>query len=147
MTKEEFTQEIQGRETTNLIREFIKNDLFLFLIGEKYGLAYQMPIKTEPDLVCEYLHIFLTEGIITNKQINESLSRIDVSKKENVWLVMYYIEAQKALDKDDYYVVKIDVPMLEQMLNEKADTSMKNDYTVNRIRERVKEKYNYDINF
>ncbi len=78
---------------TNGLRSAIKNDLLPFLVGDIYGLAYQEPIKTSPGMVYFYLQVFLSEGLISNDQINEALSRIDVSIKENVWLIMMYIEA------------------------------------------------------
>ena len=104
------------------------------------------PIKTNAKLVVNYLNILVRESWIANEQINQALSKIDVCKKENVWLLLYYIEAQKIIEKVDYYKVKIDIPMIEKML-EKADPALKNDYTVLRIKERVKEKYGYDIKF
>ncbi|MBR5957552.1 MAG: hypothetical protein IKZ99_04240 [Salinivirgaceae bacterium] len=146
-TPQEISKRIQSEERTNKIRLSIKNDLLPFLVGNDYGLSYQEPIMTSPEMVFFYLQVFLSEGLITNEQINEALSRIDVSIKENVWLVMLYIEAQVSHQNNDYYLVKIDIPMLERMLNEKANLTMKNDYTVNYIRNETKEKYGYEINF
>lgn len=146
-TPQEISKRILLEERTNKVRLSVKNDLLPFLVGDDCGLAYQEPIKTSPGMVYLYLQVFLLEGFISNEQINKSLSRIDVKVKENVWLVMLYIEAQVSHQNEDYYLVKIDVPMLEQMLNEKADPAMKNDYTVNFIRNETKEKYGYEIKF
>ena len=129
------------------IEKLVLNDLPAFIIGDKIGLAHQEPIKTDPLFVIKYLHLFVGEGLISNSQINESLNHIDVSIKENVWLVMLYIEAQKSMEQSGYHIVKIDVPMLERMLNEKADPAMKDDYTVKYIRNETKEKYGYEIKF
>ena len=128
------------------IKQLVKKDIAPFVSGEKYGLTYNEPIKTNAKLVVNYLNILVRESWIANEQINQALSKIDVCKKENVWLLLYYIEAQKIIEKVDYYKVKIDIPMIEKML-EKADPALKNDYTVLRIKERVKEKYGYDIKF
>lgn len=146
-TPHEISKRIQMEVRTNGLRSAIKNDLLPFLVGDIYGLAYQEPIKTSPGMVYFYLQVFLSEGLISNDQINEALSRIDVSIKENVWLIMMYIEAQVSHQNDDYYLVKIDVPMLERMLNEKADSKLKNDYTVSYIRNETKDKYGYEIKF
>lgn len=134
-------------DSTKIRRLVVKKNLFAFIVGDEEGLAWQEPIKTHPNSVCDYLHLFLSEGLISNDQINEALSRIDVSIKENVWLIMMYIEAQVSHQNDDYYLVKIDVPMLERMLNEKADSKLKNDYTVSYIRNETKDKYGYEIKF
>lgn len=147
MTSKELIKELLSVKSINDIRIVVQQNLYDFLVGDKRGLSYQEPIKTSPILVYDYLHLFIFEGIITNEQINEALSRIDVSIKENVWLVMLYIEAQISHQNDDYYLVKIDIPMLERMLNEKADLDLKNDYTVNCIRSETKEKYGYEIKF
>lgn len=147
MTSKEFIKELLSEKRTNDIRTIVQQNLYDFLVGNKEGLSYQEPIKTSPILVYDYLHIFISEGIITNEQINDSLSRIDVSITENVWLVMEYIQVQVSHQNDDYYLVKIDIPMLERMLNEKADQELKNDYTVNYIRNETKEKYGYEIKF
>lgn len=146
-TPQEIIKRISSEERTNNIRLLVKKNLLSFLVGDDYGLAYQEPIKTNPGMVFFYLHVFLSEGLITNEQINEALSHIDVSVQENVWLIMLYIEAQVSHQNDDYYLVKIDIPMLERMLNEKADQELKNDYTVNYIRNETKEKYGYEIKF
>lgn len=128
------------------IRQLIKNDLFSFVSGEKCGLTHEEPIRTDAKMVLNYMDILVKESLITNEQINMALLKIDVHIKENVWLLLFYIEAQKIIENIDYYKVKIDIPMIEKML-EKADPALKNDYTVLRIKERVKEKYGYDIKF
>lgn len=146
-TPQEIIKRISAEERTNNIRLLVKKNLLSFLVGDDYGLAYQEPIKTNPGMVFFYLHVFISEGLITNEQINEALSHIDVSVQENVWLIMLYIEAQVSHQNDDYYHVKIDVPMLVRMLDEKADSALKNTYTVNYIRNETKEKYGYEIKF
>lgn len=129
------------------IRECIKEDLYAFVSGERCNLSDNMtPEKTSAQLVCNYLNIFVEETLITNKQINNALSKIDVRKNENVWLLLDYIEQQKCKERFDFYKVKIDVPMIEKML-EKADPALKDDYTVKYIKRETKEKYGYDIKF
>jgi hypothetical protein len=146
MTNEEYTNMLKSRTRFIEIKQLVKEDIASFVSGEKYGLTYNEPIKTNAKLVVNYLNILVRESWIANEQINQALSKIDVCKKENVWLLLYYIEAQKIIEKVDYYKVKIDIPMIEKML-EKADPALKNDYTVLRIKERVKEKYDYNIKF
>lgn len=146
MTNEEFTNMLKSRTRFIEIKQLVKEDIASFVSGEKYGLTYNEPIKTNAKLVVNYLNILVRESWIANEQINQALSKIDVCKKENVWLLLYYIEAQKIIEKVDYYKVRIDVSMIEKML-EKADPALKDDYTVKYIKRETKEKYGYDIKF
>lgn len=146
MTNEEYTNMLKSRTRFIEIKQLVKEDLASFVSGEKYGLTYNEPIKTNAKLVVNYLNILVRESWIANEQINQALSKIDVCKKENVWLLLYYIEAQKIIEKVDYYKVRIDVSMIEKML-EKADPALKDDYTVKYIKCETKEKYGYDIKF
>lgn len=146
MKQQDFVQMLRNSERFNEIKSVVTTDLPAFIVGTKCELTYQMHVATSAAAVTEYLDIFINDNLITNEKINKAFSTIDVKKKENVWLLMYYIEEQKAIENIDYYKVKIDISMIEKML-EKADPALKNDYTVLRIKERVKKKYGYDIKF
>jgi hypothetical protein len=74
---------------------FCKKDVYSFLVGDKCSKAKSNEwLRTSPDIVTYYLHIFLSDGTITNDEINEALKKLNPDNKENVWLILLYIEAQ-----------------------------------------------------
>lgn len=141
---EEYVKDLKGKKDFMIIRSAVKENLYEFLIGD--NVKFDAPLRTMPTHVVNYLNIFVEEGSVTNEQINNAMGLFDVCKKENVWLLLLYIEYQKIYEKEDYYKVQIDVPMIEKML-EKADPALKDDYTVKYIKRETKEKYGYEIIF
>ena len=144
MNYEEYVKDLKGKKDFMIIRSAVKENLYEFLIGD--NVKFDAPLRTMPTHVVNYLNIFVEEGSVTNEQINNAMGLLDVRKKENVWLLLLYIEYQKIYEKEDYYKVQIDVPMIEKML-EKADPALKDDYTVKYIKRETKEKYGYEIIF
>jgi len=144
--REELHNEMKNRDRFPKIREVAKKELYSFLVGDVCGLAYQEPIKTKPSLVVEYLQMFLEEGFITNEQINRELSKIDVSVKENAWLVLMYIEEQlRILQFTEYpYTIRIDIDMLKEKLM-KMPYEYWDDYTVKYVLREIKEETGYEI--
>lgn len=142
----ELHNEMKNRDRFPKIREVAKKELYSFLVGDVCGLAYQEPIKTKPSLVVEYLQMFLEEGFITNEQINRELSKIDVSVKENAWLVLMYIEEQlRILQFTEYpYTIRIDIDMLIEKLM-KMPYEYWDDYTVKYVLREIKEETGYEI--
>ena len=90
--------------------------------------------------------MFLEEGFITNEQINRELSKIDVSVKENAWLVLMYIEEQlRILQFTEYpYTIRIDIDMLKEKLM-KMPYEYWHDYTVKYVLREIKEETGYEI--
>lgn len=136
MKPQEFYKELRNRPQFSNMKSIIKEDLYSFLIGDIYSLTYQDKVKTSPSLVLAYLHIFLSEGAITNTETNEALKKIEPNSKENVWLILLYIEAQLLYTKhrkepnNDFgeHLVKIDLEMLIDKIKSVWET-YKDEYT------------------
>jgi hypothetical protein len=93
MTYKEYLLEFIRRDNFKDIQSVVTTDLYSFIVGEKFSFVYNDRIATKPTLVFHYLHIFLEAGVITNKQINAALDKIPLRPKENIWLILLYIEA------------------------------------------------------
>lgn len=116
---------------------FCKKDVYSFLVGDKCSKAKSNEwLRTSPAIVIYYLHIFLSEGTITNAEINEALKKIEPNSKENVWLILLYIEAQLLYTKhmkepnSDFgeHLVNIDLEMLIDKIKSVWET-YKDEYT------------------
>jgi hypothetical protein len=93
MTYKEYLSEFKKEDIFKDIQSVVTTELYSFIVGERFTFAHNERIATEPTLVFSYLHIFLEAGVITNEQINTALDKIPLSPKENIWLILLYIEA------------------------------------------------------
>lgn len=93
MTYKEYLSKFINRDNFKNIQSVVTTELYSFIVGEKFTFAHNERIATEPTLVFSYLHIFLEAGVITNEQINTALDKIPLCPKENIWLILLYIEA------------------------------------------------------
>lgn len=126
---------------------FCKKDVFKFLIGEKCPLDKSNEwLRTSPKTVIFYLHIFLSEGTITNTEINEALKKIEPNNRENVWLILLYIEAQLLYTKNrsepgnDFgeHLVNIDLDILINKIKS-VWSEYKDEYTTKHFTQKIYE--------
>lgn len=138
---------------TDIKELFDKKDIFSFLIGEKCPLDKSNDwLKTSPITVMSYLHIFLFEGKVTNAEINEALKRINPDCKENVWLILLYIEAQLLYTKhrsepgNDFgeHLVDIDLEILIIKIKS-VWSEYKDEYTTKHFTQKIYELLGYPV--
>ena len=94
MNHQEYIEDLENQKHFSTIRNAVLNDLYSFLVGKVCSLTFHSPIMTAPNQVLSYLHIFISEGSITNDNINTEITKFSIEKKEDVWLLLLYIEAQ-----------------------------------------------------
>lgn len=106
-------------------------ELYLALIGkEPYDSnAYEF-LKVSPLVVLSLLHIFISEGKLTNTEINEAFRQIEIKSKEDVWLLLLYIEAALLYKKNRVNpLVELDIDYQIKKINEVWEI-YKDDFTV-----------------
>jgi hypothetical protein len=96
MNYKEYLDQLKIGSNYSLLKEAImNNEIYNILLGiGKYRqTASDDYLNVRPTVMLSYLHLFMSEGQLTNDEINEAFRQIEIKTKEDVWLLMLYIEA------------------------------------------------------
>lgn len=128
----------------------IKNDrLDDFVAGRvlKRGGYTQSPGDdiTDAGIVLMYLDAIMTEGYITNQEINDALSKLEICTLLDAWLVVSYIsESFRLTTLFDDLILEINVDMLSEKIRT-CDKNYQQDSVVQNFIETISKEYGYNV--
>jgi hypothetical protein len=94
MTFEEYLIQLKKGSNYGLLKEAImNNEIYNILLGKYRQTASDDYLNVRPTVMLSYLHLFMSEGQLTNAEINEAFRQIEIKTKEDIWLLMLFIEA------------------------------------------------------
>jgi len=133
MTYKEYLDQLKIGSNYSLLKKAIMNNEIynvLLGIGKYRQTSSDDYLNVRPTVMLSYFHIFITEELITNVEINEAFRQIKIISKEDVWLLMLYIEASLLYKKNRKIpLVELDVNFQINKINETWEV-YKDDYTV-----------------
>ena len=103
MTYKEYLDQLKIGSNYSLLKKAIMNNEIynvLLGIGKYRQTSSDDYLNVRPTVMLSYFHIFITEELITNVEINEAFRQIKIISKEDVWLLMLYIEASLLYKKN-----------------------------------------------
>jgi len=139
MTFEEYLIQLKKGSNYSRFKKAILNQELLYALTGKAPYdsnAYEW-LKVSPSIVIPLLHLFISEGQLTNTEINEAFRQIEIKSKEDVWLLMLYVEAALLYKKNrETPLVELDIDYQINKINEVWEV-YKDDYTVKKYTEDI----------
>lgn len=132
MKYEDYLLKLKGFPDFKEILTIIKNkEIYPFLVGLKCSKKNDNDgLSTSPGVVIHYLHIFISEKVITLEEVNAAFHQITIQSLEDVWLLMTYIKANLLyIENRKKPLVKLDLTNAIKQINE-VWNNYKDDYTV-----------------
>ena len=132
------------------IVSIIKNgrlDDFVAGIVLKQGGYTQSPADdiTHAGIVLMYLDAIMTEGYLTNQEINDALSKLEISTLLEAWLVVSYIsESFRLTTLFDDLILEINVDMLSEKIRT-CDKTYQQDSVVQNFIDTISKEYGYNV--
>ena len=149
MNKERLSEWKSAKDYEKIV-SIIKDDrLDDFVAGRvlKRGGYTQSPGDdiTHAGIVLMYLDAIMTEGYITNQEINDALSKLEICTLLDAWLVVSYIsESFRLTTLFDDLILEINVDMLSEKIRT-CDKTYQQDSVVQNFIETISKEYGYNV--
>lgn len=100
---------------------------------------------TDAGIVLMYLDAIMTEGYLTNQEINDALSKLEICTLLDAWLVVSYIsESFRLTTLFDDLILEINVDMLSEKIRT-CDKTYQQDSVVQNFIETISKEYGYNV--
>ena len=133
-------------EIVSIIKNGGLND---FVAGRvlKQGGYTQSPADdiTDAGIVLMYLDAIMTEGNLTNQEINDALSKLEICTLLDAWLVVSYIsESFRLTTLFHDLILEINVDMLSEKIRT-CDKNYQQDSVVQNFIDTISKEYGYNV--
>ena len=92
-----------------------------------------------------YLDAIMTEGYLTNQEINDALSKLEICTLLDAWLVVSYIsESFRLTTLFDDLILEINVDMLSEKIRT-CDKTYQQDSVVRNFIDTISKEYGYNV--
>ena len=100
---------------------------------------------TDAGIVLMYLDAIMTEGYITNQEINDALSKLEICTLLDAWLVVSYIsESFRLTTLFHDLILEINVDMLSEKIRT-CDKTYQQDSVVQNFIDTISKEYGYNV--
>ena len=100
---------------------------------------------TDAGIVLMFLDAIMTEGNLTNQEINDALSKLEICTLLDAWLVVSYIsESFRLTTLFDDLILEINVDMLSEKIRT-CDKNYQQDSVVQNFIETISKEYGYNV--
>ena len=113
----------------------------------KQGGYTQSPADdiTDAGIVLMFLDAIMTEGYITNQEINDALSKLEICTLLDAWLVVSYIsESFRLTTLFHDLILEINVDMLSEKIRT-CDKNYQQDSVVQNFIDTISKEYSYNV--
>ena len=149
MNKERLSEWKSGKDYEKIVSIIKDGRLDDFVAGRvlKRGGYTQSPGDdiTDAGIVLMYLDAIMTEGYITNQEINDALSKLEICTLLDAWLVVSYIsESFRLTTLFDDLILEINVDMLSEKIRT-CDKTYQQDSVVQNFIDTISKEYGYNV--
>ena len=149
MNKERLSDWKSGKNYEKIVSIIKNGRLDDFVAGRvlKRGGHTQTPADdiTDAGIVLMFLDAIMTEGYITNQEINDALSKLEICTLLDAWLVVSYIsESFRLTTLFHDLILEINVDMLSEKIRT-CDKNYQQDSVVQNFIETISKEYGYNV--